>query len=113
MPEIARDLARAVRVNGRYEAPRKLLNAVLPEPAVELFWRNERAYPCGNLALEFTAPRISDALTQARLADAARAGAQGVITEGPGSLTHLERHAPVFDLRVRGLYELLANHLAP
>ena len=106
------DPTHAVRVPGRSGAPRDLLNAVLPEPAVELFWRQDRAYPCGNLALAFTQPELSDALTRSRLADAVRAGAQGVVTEGPGSLAHLERHAPAFGLRVRGLYELAAEHLA-
>lgn len=107
------DPTHAVRVQERYLAPRALLAAVLPAPTHELFWRDGRAYPCGNLALEFTQPDIADALTRARLADAARTGAQGVVTEGPGSLAHLERHAPAFDLRVRGLYELLAEQLAP
>ena len=107
------DPTHSVRVTGRYEAPRKMLCAVLQEPAIELFWRKERAYPCGNVALEFTASRIADELTKARLADAARAGAQGVISEGPGSLTHLDRYASAYGLRVRGLYELLADQLAP
>lgn len=107
------DPTHAVRVKARAEAPRALLAAVLPEPVRELFWRDGRAYPCGDLALEFTQPDIADALTRERLADAARTGAEGVITEGPGSLAHLERHAPAYDLRVRGLYELLAEQLAP
>ncbi len=106
------DPTHAVRNKARHEAPRKLLDAVLPAATREVFWRKDRAFPCGNLALAFTHPELSDALTRARLTDAERAGADGVITEGPGSLAHLERHAPGFGLRVRGLYELLADCIA-
>ena len=106
------DPTHSVRVPGRFPAPRRLLEAVLPEPARELFWRDGRAYPCGDLALQFTQPQIADALTQARLVDAVEAGAGAVVTEGPGSLAHLERHARAHGLQVRGLYELLAEHLA-
>lgn len=105
------DPTHSVRVQERFPAPRRLLEAVLPEPALELFWRDGRAYPCGDLALQFTQPQIADALTQARLVDAAEAGAGAVVTEGPGSLAHLERHAAAHGLKVRGLYELLAEHL--
>lgn len=106
------DPTHSVRVKSRFPAPRRLLKAVLPARARELFWRNGHAYPCGDLALQFTQPQIADALTQARLVDAADAGASGVITEGAGSLAHLERHAPAHGLAVQGLYELLADHLA-
>jgi Fe-S oxidoreductase len=106
------DPTHSVRVASRFPAPRRLLDAVLPAPAAELFWRDGRAYPCGDLALQFTQPQIADALTQARLLDAAEAGASVVVTEGPGSLAHLERHASEHGMEVRGLYELLAEHLA-
>ncbi len=106
------DPTHSVRVASRYPAPRALLGAVLSTPIRELFWRNGRAYPCGNLALEFTQPKIADGLTRARLEDAANAGAQVVVTEDPGSLAHLERHAAAWSLRVQGLYELLAGRLA-
>jgi hypothetical protein len=89
-----------------------LLGAVLQSLPAELFWRKERAYPCGNLALEFTRPALSRALTESRLEDAINRGAQGVITECAGSLVHLEKHAAGFDLRVHGLYELLSANLA-
>lgn len=105
------DPTHAVRVETRFEAPRRLLAAVLREPFRELFWRDGRAYPCGNLALAFTQPHLADALTQARLVDAAQTGTRGVITEDPGSLAHLERQAPAHDLQVQGLYELLADRL--
>lgn len=106
------DPTHSVRVAGRYGAPRELLSAVLPEPALELFWRDQRAQPCGDLALEFTQPEIAAGLTQARLADAAQAGAQGVITEGVGTLVHLERQAAAFGMQARGLFELLAERRA-
>ena len=105
------DPTHSVRVKDRFPAPRRLLDAVLPAPATELFWRDGRAYPCGDLALQFTQPQIADALTQARLLDAAEAGAGMVVTEGPGSLAHLERHSGEHGLEIRGLYELLAEHL--
>jgi Fe-S oxidoreductase len=106
------DPTHSVRVAGRHAAPRRLLGAVLQSPPAELFWRKERAYPCGNLALEFTRPTLSQALTESRLEDALSRGVQGVITECAGSLVHLEKHAPGFDLRVHGLYELLSANLA-
>jgi Fe-S oxidoreductase len=107
------DPTHSVRVEGRFEGPRKLLSALLPSAPKELFWRDGRAYPTGETGgLEFTQPQIADALTQARLADAANAGATGVITESAASLHHLERHAPAYNLRVVGLYELLAEQLA-
>ncbi|HEX6926606.1 MAG TPA: (Fe-S)-binding protein [Longimicrobiaceae bacterium] len=105
------DPTHAVRVKSRFPAPRRLLDAVLPEPARELFWRDGRAYPCGDLALQFTQPQIADALTQARLVDAAQVGARIVVTEGAGSLAHLERHAAEHGIEVKGLYELLVDHL--
>lgn len=105
------DPTHSVRVTEDFAAPRKLLTALLPEPPRELFWRGERAYPSGDLALEFTQPRLADALTKARLSDAASTGAQGVISHGPGTLVHLERHAAAYDLSVLGLYELLADQL--
>lgn len=106
------DPTHSVRVAPRFPAPRRLLEAVLPARARELFWRDGRAYPCGDLALQFTQPQIADALTLARLEDASAVGAHGVITEGAGSLAHLERHAHAHGLAVQGLYELLADRLA-
>ncbi len=104
------DPTHAVR-SGAFDAPRKLLCAVLGPPAGELFWRRERAYPCGNLALEYTHPQLADSLTRARLEDAKRTGCQVVVTEDPGCLIHLDRLAPEFGLEVRGLYETIADYL--
>ena len=106
------DPTHAVRVPGCFDSPRRLLAALLPDAPRELFWRDGRAYPAGDLALQFTHPQIADALTRARLADAASVGAHRVITYGPGTLVQLERHAAAYDLSVHGLYELLAAQLA-
>lgn len=106
------DPTHTVRVNGRYTAPRKLLSAVMGSTGVDMFWREGRAHPSGNTALQFTQPTIADQLTQARLNDAANAGASRVITEDPGCLTQLNRHAAEYGIQVEGLYELLASHLA-
>jgi Fe-S oxidoreductase len=106
------DPTHTVRVDGRYKAPRKLLSAVMGSAGVDMFWREGRAHPSGNVALQFTQPAIADLLTQSRLTDAAKAGAVHVITEDPGSLAQLNRHASAHGLQVKGLYELLASHLA-
>ena len=105
------DPTHSVRVPERAAAPRRLLELVTGAPLLELFWRGERAYPCGDLALQFTQPQLADALTQARLVDADSVGARLVVTDAPGSLAHLERHAETHGVRVRGLYELLAERL--
>ena len=105
------DPTHTVRVASRHEAPRRLLSAAMPGASTELFWRQERAHPCGNTALQFTRPHISNHLTYARLDDAAKSGAVRVVTEDPGCLAHLDRHAARFGLQVQGLYELLADCL--
>ena len=106
------DPTHTVRVHGRFHAPRQLLAAVMHTPGLNLFWREDRAHPCGNTALQFTQPLISNHLTYARLGDAAKLGARRVITEDPGCLAQLNRHAPRFGLQLQGLYELLAYHIA-
>ena len=104
------DPTHAVRMPGRFEAPRRLLRAILPMEPLELFWRKERAHPCGDGALEFTKPGIADKLTLARLEDAQNQGAQGVVTEDPATLYQLNRHAS-FGLPAKGLYEILADRI--
>jgi Fe-S oxidoreductase len=102
-----------VRVPTRHGAPRALLEAVMPSPGLELFWRRERTHPVGSGALQFTNPHIADHLTYSRLADLAQTGARLAITEDPGSLYQLGRHAERFNVRVQGLYELLAEYTVP
>jgi Fe-S oxidoreductase len=103
------DPTHSVRVRTRYEAPRRLLETVMGEPGRELFWRKERAHPCGNTALQFTAPHIARHQNYSRLEDAHQTGAQTIVTEDPGCLSQLAPLAARFGLRVQGLYELLAG----
>jgi Fe-S oxidoreductase len=106
------DPAHAVRVSTRHTAPRRLVAAVIPKNRCELFWRQDRAHPCGNTALQFTQSELADQLNQARLEDAVQVGARRIITEDPGCLSHLNRRAAEFGLHVQGLYELLVESLA-
>ena len=105
------DPTHSVRVKERFAAPRALLSAIMGTPPRELFWREDRAYPAGDLALQFTQPQLADALSQFRLSDAASTGAQAVVSEAAGTLVHLERHSAALGMRVLGLYELLADRL--
>ena len=105
------DPAHSVRIAPRYDTPRQLLSAIMPESAVELFWRRERTHPAGNTSLQFGNPQFADHLTWARLGDARQVGAQRIITEDPGTLHALSKHAPRFGLQIEGLYELLAAQL--
>jgi Fe-S oxidoreductase len=66
------DPTHSVRVKSRYDAPRELISAILQAPPVELFWRRDRTHPCGNVALQYTEPHISDHLTYSRLGDASQ-----------------------------------------
>lgn len=105
------DPTHAVRVPSHYEPARRLAEAVMADAQrVELFWRNGRAYPCGNLALQFTEPNLAHQLTKARLEDARDAGAERVLTVDAGSLHHLKQHASDFGVTVSGLFEVLAEH---
>ncbi len=112
IPYVYMDPTHAVRMKTRHAVPRQLLKSVLPTAGLELFWRQERGHPCGNTALQFTQPQLADQLTQARLTDTVQVGARKIITEDPGCLSHLSRHASQFGLTVQGLYELLAECLA-
>ena len=95
----------------RDAAPRQLLAAVMPAPAVELFWRRERSHPAGSTSLRFANPMIAEHLTYARLGDARESGAQVLFCEDAGTLSALSSKAPRFGLTIRGLYELLAEQL--
>lgn len=99
-----------VRVPGRWSAPRRLLAALTATPPIELFWRQERAMPCGaSGGLPFTQPALAAALAEARLAEAQARGVKTLITDDPQTLYHLQRYAK--DIAVKGLYELLAEQL--
>jgi Fe-S oxidoreductase len=106
------DPCHAPRVASDRAAPRALLGAALGATGVRnLFWRGSRAHPCGAIGgLEFTSPDIARRLAEARLADAASAGARVLITEDPMCLAHLSAHGRD-GLAVSGLYELLASRL--
>lgn len=105
------DPAHTVRVPGRDAAARQLLAAVMPAPAVELFWRRERSHPAGSTSLRFANPMIAQHLTYARLGDARESGAQLLICEDAGTLDVLSAQAARFGVTVQGLYELLAEQL--
>ena len=107
------DPTHAVRVPTRHDAPRALLQAVMPKPGLELFWRRDRAHPVGSGALQFTSPHIANHLTYSRLGDLVETGARLAITEDPGSLSQLSMHADRFKVRIQGLFELLAEKIAP
>jgi Fe-S oxidoreductase len=106
------DPCHTARVGTRRPAPRALLAAAFgAADARELFWREHRAHPCGSVGgLRFTHPDIAARLTDARLADAAAAGATWAVTDDPACLHELRgRSSPA--LPVRGLYEALAGRL--
>jgi Fe-S oxidoreductase len=105
------------RAGHHFAAPRALLAAALGAgSAVNMFWREERAHPCGATGgLEFTQPAIASRLADARLEDAASRGAKWVIADDPGCLHHLRGRQSAgtgqAGLEVRGLYELLVEQL--
>jgi Fe-S oxidoreductase len=101
-PRIARDAA----------APRRLLAAIFgDQPAPELFWRADRAHPCGAVGgLELSHPDIARRLTAARIDGARSAGATTLVTDDPSCLAELQRHAGA-SLEVTGLYSLLRDQL--
>jgi Fe-S oxidoreductase len=105
------DPTHSLRIPARYETPRRLLAGFMSADGRELFWRKERMHPCGNGALQFITPHISDHLAYSRLADALQAGAKIAITEDPGCLSHLSRYADRFGIHIQGFYELLADQL--
>jgi Fe-S oxidoreductase len=105
------DPDQTVRVPDRWQAPRKLLAAVSQNPPVELFWRKERAAPCGSSGgLPFTQPSLSAKLAEARLDEAQKRGIKTLITDDPQTLHHLRQHNKR-DIVVESLFELLAAHL--
>jgi Fe-S oxidoreductase len=106
------DPCESARLRRDASAPRRLVAAVAADPLCEPFWRAERAHPCGAVGgLAVTHPDLSRQLTAARLADAAAAGAGLLVTDDPRCLDALRRESHA-GLEIRGLFGLLADHLA-
>ena len=104
-----------VRLPGRWAAPRKLLSAISQTPPIELFWRKERAAPCGvSGGLSFVQPELAAHLAQARLDEARQRQVKTIITDDPLTLHHLKQQTQNgnSDVAISGLYELLIAHLS-
>lgn len=105
------DPCHSPRVGRNHQAVKDLLAAALGEPPVPLFWREQRAHPCGAVGgLEWTHKELAAQLARSRLEDVRQAGAQVVYTEDPLCLHHLSQHAGS-GLEVKGVYELLAERI--
>jgi Fe-S oxidoreductase len=105
------DPCQTPRLPGRWRAPRRLLAAVTTEALREGFWREQRAANCGaSGGLPWTQPRLAAGMARAALADIATNCAPLIVTEAPGCLAHLRANAES-GVEVRGLYEVLAEHL--
>jgi len=106
------DPAHTPRLPERASAARKVIAALTTQPLREMFWREQRASPGGAVGgLEFTHPELAARMSRARLAEAAATGAQLLVTEDPAALAHLAAHADGAEIKVEGLYELLAERL--
>jgi Fe-S oxidoreductase len=107
------DPCHAPRLGRDGRAPRALLAAALGSSgARSMFWREDRAHPCGAIGgLEFTHPAIAGRLADARLADARQSGARRLITEDPSCLSQLQSRK-VADVEVRGLFDVLRQRMA-
>jgi Fe-S oxidoreductase len=112
-PYAYHDPCHAPRIGRDGVAPRALLSAVMGDASARtLFWRVERAHPCGAVGgLEITQPEIAARLADARLADASAAGALSLVTDDPSCLRQLKSRSAA-SVTVVGLYELLAERLA-
>jgi Fe-S oxidoreductase len=113
------DPAHTPHFPGRSAEARRVLAALLApgadprSPLRELFWREARAAPGGSVGgLRFTHPALAEQMTRERLAEAAATGADLLVTEDPAALAHFDAQAGAAPIRVAGLYELLAQHLA-
>jgi Fe-S oxidoreductase len=105
------DPCQTPRVDGRWQAPRRLLAALTTRPLHEGFWRERRATPCGaSGGLPWTQPGLAAGLARAALADATRGGAHLIVTDAPSCLAQLRASAGP-GVEVGGLYELLSEHL--
>jgi Fe-S oxidoreductase len=112
MPYAYHDPCHAPRIHRDGSAPRRLLGHALGrEGARDLFWRGERAQPCGAVGgLELTHPDIASALAASRLADAAAAGARRLVTDDVACWDQLSGHGANPD--VLSLYDVLAERAA-
>ncbi len=106
------DPCHSPRIDRDWRRPRQLLSALSAnDHGRELFWRAERAHPCGAIGgLEFTHPALARDLALARCRDAAAAGAATLVTDDPTCASHLARHAGGV-VTVRGFYSILAERL--
>jgi Fe-S oxidoreductase len=105
------DACQTPRIAEHGRTPRQLLAALTPQPPHEGFWREQRAAPCGaSGGLPWTQPDLAAGLARAALADAGRSGAHLIVTDAPQCLAHLRANAAA-GVEVRGLYELLVEHL--
>jgi Fe-S oxidoreductase len=109
-PPAYHDPCHGSRVRRDTSAPRRLLGAIYgDQDRPELFWRENRAHPCGAIGgLEITHPELAGQLAAARMTDAAASGAAMLVTDDPACLAHLSASA---DSRVAvvGLYGQLAQ----
>jgi Fe-S oxidoreductase len=101
----------SVRLGSR-PGPRQLLAAALGGAHERrLFRRDERAHPCGIAGgLDLTQPALAAALADARLAEAAAAGATRLVTEDPACARHLRSRA-AGGIDVLGLFDLVAERV--
>jgi Fe-S oxidoreductase len=105
------DPCQTPRLPGRWHAPRRLLAAITSRAPREGFWREQRAANCGaSGGLPWTQPLLANRMARATLADAANGCVSLIVTEAPGCLAHLRANTGQ-GVKVRGLYELLAEHL--
>jgi Fe-S oxidoreductase len=110
-PYAYHDPCHGPRVRRDAASPRALLAAALGSGEVRMFWRGERAHPCGAIGgLEFTQPAIAAKLADARVADAVAAGASWLVADDPSCLHHL-RTRPNGGVAVQSFYELLVDQL--
>ena len=89
---------------------RQIVTALTGTPPGELFWRGKGAAPSGVVGgFPFTQPALAARLSQARIADARRAGADWLVTDDPQDAAHLAAHAD--GLPVTTLVEWAAEQL--
>jgi Fe-S oxidoreductase len=108
------DACHAPRIRRNAAAPRALLKAVLGDSnAKELFWRADRAQPCGAIGgLEFINPEIASLMAAARWEDARATGAVRLISDDPTCFRHLSER-PASGLKIESLFTLLSEAIAP